>query len=298
MERQANGSSERRTRRRQRADKLIPAQRRTFILDVLQEQGAASVQQLSDRMGASFSTVRRDLDHLAERGIVQRSHGGAVLAARDDNRPANGAGQPARGVTSIKVAIGGAGADRISDGQSVVFDSNNTVLEAARAIAARRLHVTTVTNNLKIASVLAPCDTIRLIVLGGTLRTGTFALYGEPGESFLGRLHADVAVIGAQSAFDGLLTDSRVEGATMKRLMMAAARRKILLIDSWKFGGPGFCDVAALADFDEVITDDGIEAEELAKLRRLSVSLTIVAAQDGEPSEAACVPEPARITGA
>lgn len=273
-------------------EKLIPPQRRSFILDVLREQGAASIQQLSDRMGASFSTVRRDLDYLAARGLVNRTHGGATLRAPEKSaeltEPVREEDEvPSREVGVIKEAIGEAASHLIDDGDSIIFDSSTTVLEAASAIVARRLKVTAVTNNLRIAGVLGGSSVIRLIVPGGTLRPATFALYGEPGESFLERLHADVALIGGQSVYDGRLTDSRVESASIKRLMMKAARRRVLLIDSWKFGGPGFCEVASLDEFDEVITDDGISDEERAKLERLGVRLTTVPVSEDGPGPAA-----------
>jgi len=265
----------RNSRRVSPGEKLLPTQRQSFILDVLTEQGVATLHQLSERLGASFSTVRRDLDELEKRGLVARTHGGAQLGAP----PATSAGrQPvtqSAEIQSAKEAIGRMAATRIEDGQSVIFDSSTTVLEAARVIAASRLRITAVTNNIQIAAVLAESETVRLIVPGGSRRPGTFVLSGEPGDSFFGRLHADVALLGAQSASNGRLTDSRVEGASAKRLILAAVRTPILLIDSWKFGGPGFCDVAALTDFAEVMTDSGLQEEARRDLERRTVNVRI-----------------------
>lgn len=263
-------------RHRARSEKLIPPQRHSFILDVLQEQGSASIQQLSERLGASFSTVRRDLDELASRRFVRRTHGGAILVLPADRLAGENGERASREVRAIKESIGVMAASRIGDGDSVIFDSSTTVLEAARAVIGLRLRVTAVTNNLKIADVLGSADTVRLIVPGGTRRAGTFALFGEPGESFFNRLHADIALIGAQSASGGKLTDSRIDSASSKRLLMSAGRRRILLIDSWKFGGPGLCDVASLAEFDEVITDDGLVPEQRAQLERLGIDVTMI----------------------
>jgi DeoR/GlpR family transcriptional regulator of sugar metabolism len=103
---------------------------------------------------------------------------------------------------------------------------------------------------------------------------------GEPGSSFLGRLHTDIALIGAQSASGDMLTDGHVEMASLKQAMMRAARRRILLIDSWKFGGPGICNVASLNEFDEVITDDGLSAANRENLEKSGVALTVVSAGD------------------
>lgn len=280
------------------SEKMLPAQRQAFILDVIHERGAVSIQLLSDRLGASYSTVRRDLDELARRGLIIRKHGGATLLPQE--RPLFEEPQPegTETVNRIKRLIGIEGAKRVRDGQSVIFDSNVTVIEAARQLVEQRLRLVAVTNNIKVAAVLAHSSTVRLVVVGGTVRPGSFALTGEPGYSFLGQLHADLAIMGAHSATDGILTDSLVDTAAMKKAMMRAARSKILLIDSWKFGGPGFCDVAPLTEFDQVITDDGLPESEAEALRRIGVKLKIVAAGAGSLSSwqvAGNVEDPERI---
>jgi DeoR family transcriptional regulator of aga operon len=263
-----------------RSEKLLPEQRQSFILDVLAEQGVAALHQLVERLGASFSTVRRDLDELVLKGLVMRTHGGAMLRGRpsgpvDEDSPPSPTGE----MRAVKEAIGRMAAARVREGDSVIFDSSTTVLEAARVIAESKLRITAVTNSIKIADLLAQSEAVRLIVPGGTRRAGTYVLTGEPGDSFLSRLHADLALIGAQSASGGVLTDSRIESASAKRLLMGAVRTRILLIDSWKFGGPGFCEVAPLTDFEEVITDAGIAEEERRDLERRGIFVQIAGAK-------------------
>lgn len=259
-----------------RAEKLLPRQRQSFILDVLTEHGVVSLQQLAERLGASFSTVRRDLDELESRQLVERTHGGAILGSLSkalietpESRATSGA------MKGAKDSIGRLAATRIREGDSVVFDSSTTVLEAARALVNARLRITAVTNNIKIAELMSTSDNVRLIIPGGTRRPGTNMLAGEPGDSFLSHLHADIGLIGAQSASGGMLTDSRIESASTKRLLMTAVRTKILLIDSWKFGGPGFCDVVPLSEFDEIITDAGLPEEERRDLERRGIQVNM-----------------------
>jgi DeoR family transcriptional regulator of aga operon len=273
-----------------RAERLLPRQRQSFILDVLTEHGVVSLQHLAERLGASFSTVRRDLDELESRKLVERTHGGAILSSlsnahveTEESRAASGA------MKGAKEAIGRLAASRIREGDSVIFDSSTTVLEAARALVDARLRITAVTNNIKIAELMSASDNIRLIIPGGTRRPGTNMLSGEPGDGFLNHLHADIALIGAQSASGGMLTDSRIESASTKRLLMRAVRTKILLIDSWKFGGPGFCDVVPLSEFDEVITDAALPEEERRDLERRGIFVHVEGA-----AEAAPVAQPAR----
>lgn len=271
-----------------RAERLLPGQRQSFILDVVTEQGAVTLQHLAERLGASFSTVRRDLDELERRKLVERTHGGAILGSlaktngsTEESRATSGA------MKGAKQSIGRVAASRIREGDSVIFDSSTTVLEAARAIVEARLRITAVTNNIKIAELMAASDNIRLIIPGGTRRPGTNMLAGEPGDSFLNHLHADIALIGAQSASGGMLTDSRIESASTKRLLMKAVRTKLLLIDSWKFGGPGFCDVVPLSEFDEVITDSGLADDERKDLERRGIFVNVEGPAESAPVEPA-----------
>jgi len=267
-----------------RREKLLPSQRQTFILDVLSEQGAASLHQLSERLGASFSTVRRDLDELAKQGLVERAHGGAMLANRQAADAQEGGAEPPKGaMQTAKEAIARVAFAQLREGDSVIFDSSTTVQEVARLVVASRLRIVAITNNIKIANLLAGAPGVRLVVPGGSRRPGTYALAGDPGDSFLRRLHADVVLLGAQSASAGMLTDSRIESASNKQLLMGAVRTRILLIDSYKFGGPGLCEVASLLDFDEVITDAGIAEPELRDLERRGVRVRLAPLGGAEP---------------
>lgn len=253
---------------------MIAAQRLAHIREVLQDQGAATIQQLSDRVGASFSTIRRDLDLLAREGLVERTHGGATL------RPPAPVSPVAAGVLEgpaldAKIAIGWAAAEEIEDGQSVIFDSGLTVLQAARRVVEKRLHLTAVTNSIKTAAVLAQSDRIRLIVVGGTLRPGTFTLVGEPGLSLLERLRADIALLNTPAVYDGRMAHRDMEIGAMTSRMMAAAQRRVLLADSWKFGRAAFYQICPLSEFDLVLTDGGISVEERQRAAQAGVNLQI-----------------------
>lgn len=254
---------------------MIAAQRLAHIREVLQDQGAATIHQLSDRVGASFSTIRRDLELLAREGLVERTHGGATLrrAAPIGSLAAEVPEGPA---LEAKIAIGCAAAEEIEDGQSVIFDSGLTVLRAARHVVEKRLHLTAVTNSIKTAAVLAQSERIRLIVVGGTLRTGTFTLVGEPGLSLLERMRADIALLNTPAVYDGHMAHRDMEIGAMAARMMAAAQRRVLLADSWKFGRTAFYRICPLTDFELVITDAGIPSEERQRAARAGVKLKVV----------------------
>lgn len=233
----------------------IPAQRHAMILEHLQQAQAASLQELATAIGASASTIRRDLEQLQARGYLERTHGGAEL--RSGGRAGLEfdsaiAGHIAR---REKLAIGRRAAALIEPGQSVVFDSSSTVLEAARVVAAREIAITAVTNDLGIAQLLAGNPNIRLIVPGGGLRQGSLTLLGQPGEGFLGELHADLVLLGTHGFDEALLTETTLDAVSMKRAMIAAAARRLVLADSSKAGVRSFCTICRWSEVSGLITD-------------------------------------------
>ncbi|AZO64354.1 MAG: DeoR/GlpR transcriptional regulator [Mesorhizobium sp.] len=257
---------------------MLPAKRRALILEHLRVSGAASIQELADTIGGSQSTVRRDLEHLVEKGYLERTHGGAHLlqpmrATFEREMTVNAELQHAE-----KVAIGREAAQRLSARDSVIFDSSSTVMEVVRAAAERDLPLTVVTNSLQIADFAADIKSWRIILPGGTVRPGYRHLAGEPGESFIRTLHADLCMTGASAVTGTLLTETSLEVASLKRAMISSARKTILLVDSSKFTAPGFCTLSDISEIDEVITDEGISQDALSSLRSAERKVTVVSA--------------------
>jgi DeoR/GlpR family transcriptional regulator of sugar metabolism len=255
---------------------MVPAKRRALILEHLRINGAASIQELTETIGGSQSTVRRDLEHLVERGYLERTHGGAHLlqpmrATFERENSVNAQLQRAE-----KVAIGREAAKRLSARDSVMMDSSSTVMEAVRAAAERDLPLTIVTNSLEIADFCADIKSWRVIMPGGTIRPGYRHLAGEPGESFIRTLHADLCFTGASAITGTLLTDSSLEVAAVKRAMIASARRTVLLADSSKFTAPNFCTLCDISQIDEIITDNAVLEEVLTSIRLTDATITLV----------------------
>jgi DeoR family transcriptional regulator, aga operon transcriptional repressor len=268
-----------------RRPELIPAQRRAVILDHIRRRGAASIGELSVAVGISISTVRRDLEHLEEAGYLERSHGGAIIQTQLQSTFEPEAAISAQFARAEKDAIGQVAAARLRAGQSVIFDSSSTVLAAARAVVDRALALTAVTNDLGIGQALAGTPTIRVVVLGGTVRAGSMTMVGEPGVDFLRNLSADVAFIGTHAISGDALTETSLEAAAIKRAMIAAARRVVLLADASKFQPAAFCRICGVEAVHELITDDRADAAALAKLRDVGVAVTAV--ETAQPRTAA-----------
>lgn len=254
---------------------ILPAKRRAMILDHLRSNGASTITELASALGGSHSTIRRDLEHLVEGGYLERTHGGALLRAPARTTFECEPSINAQMRHAEKVAIGRAAATLLQPGESVIFDGSSTVLEAVRAAAGRGLALTTITNSLDTAAICSDVAGWRVIVPGGTVRTGTRLLVGDVGNAFFEAVHADLCMTGALAVTGSTLTDASFEIAAIKRAMIRSARRKILLVDSSKFTTPAFCTFSDLSAFDHVVTDDGIEADALDALRRTGLAVTV-----------------------
>lgn len=255
---------------------MVPAKRRALILEHLRINGAASIQELADTIGGSQSTVRRDLEHLVERGYLERTHGGAHLlqpmrATFERENSVNAQLQRAE-----KIAIGREGARRLSARDSVMMDASSTVMEVVRAAADRDLPLTIVTNSLEIADFAADVKSWRVILPGGTIRPGYHHFAGEPGESFIRTLHADLCFSGASAITGTLITDVSLEIAAIKRAMIASARRTVVVADSSKFAAPNFCSTCDVTEVDEIITDTGVADDALVPIRLAEKVVTLV----------------------
>lgn len=256
---------------------MIPAQRRARILETIERSGAASIQELARSLRTSASTVRRDLEYLAENRYIERTYGGAHLAAQPFGttfEPEYDIGRHTR--EREKFAIGRAALDHVRTGSSVFFDSSSTVLEAARAVVSAGCEITAITNDLNIATHLSKSSKVRTIVPGGTVRSGSFTLLGEPGAGFLSRIHVDVALLGVHSLADGVMSDSSLEVVQVKRAILTASTTAIVLADASKFSAPrSFAEIASLADVDALVTDDSLtdDDERLAADAGVAVQL-------------------------
>jgi DeoR family transcriptional regulator of aga operon len=258
-----------------RADRM-PVQRHALIIDYIRQRGAASLQELAEAFGSSVSTIRRDVDQLEARHVLTRARGGAILPVEPHTTFEPAADLAAHLAQTEKRMIGAAAAEMLKSGESVIFDSSSTVFCAAQALLARAIPLTAITNDLNIAQLLARSEMVRVLMPGGTIRYGSSSLTGDPGLNFLGSLHVDVALIGTHTISGRVITDTSIEIAAMKRAMIKAARRVVLLADSSKLRLPAFCTICDLTDIDALVTDDRTDLAVVREARDLGMTVIVV----------------------
>jgi len=239
------------------------AARLTAVLDLLAEQGEVSVEDLVDRFGASAATMRRDLDSLAERRLLTRTHGGAVALSLAYELPIR---YRSHHGTGAKEQIAAAAASLVEPGQVVGLSGGTTTNAIATALAARDdfgdLGLTVVTNAVNIAAQLAMRPEFKVVVTGGVIQSRTFELVGPFVEQLLAGIHLDIAFIGVNglSAAAGGTTHDEGEAA-VNRMMAERAVRAVIVADSSKIGRDAFAHVGSADLFGLVITDAAISAD-------------------------------------
>jgi len=257
-----------------RRSQMFPEERRTVILNILDQAGRCRVIDLARELAVSEVTVRQDLDVLEKQGLLNRTHGGAILIAkRGFERPFQ---LEETAFRDEKARIGQVAAGLVSDGETIILDVGTTVTEVARNIQSRK-GLTVVTNALNIAMLLEDSPEITVLVTGGTLRAKQHSLVNPFGQFILERIQVDLAFIGVNGieAEHGA-TNANLAEAEMKSWFIKTARRRILVADSGKVGNVAFAKVATLQDIDLLITDEQADPEEIARLQDKGLQVKLV----------------------
>ncbi len=226
-------------------------QRQRRILRLLEAEGGLRTQELAKRLGVSEATVRRDLAAMADQGLVERTHGGALPL-----RMGTAAEPPfdlkARRKVPEKERIAARAAALVPERATVILDSGTTALALARRLADRR--ITVIALDLKVAEALAR-GAPEVWLVGGRTRNGLFSLVGPWAEAMLAEIHADLFFLGADAVDEQAVTNATVEEAAVTRRAVEAAEATYLVADHSKFGRRALARVVGLEALAGVITD-------------------------------------------
>jgi DeoR family transcriptional regulator, aga operon transcriptional repressor len=239
-----------------------------------QQHGRVLVEELSQSLGISRITIRKDLDYLQNRGALQRTHGGALLpgvGALSDPSLQEKEGRH----SDEKQRISAAAVDLVQEGQCVLLDSGTTTTAIARALK-RFSRLTIITNAVNIAAELRGTD-FEVLLTGGSLRKNSFSLVGPLAEDMLHDMHADILFLGVDG-FDlevGLTTPNVME-SRVNRAMVKAASMVVAVCDSTKFNRRSLSKIVDAPAIHHVITDSNLPKETAEALRNINIKLTLV----------------------
>lgn len=256
---------------------MLAQQRQALILERVRAAGAVRVTALAVEFGVSDMTIRRDLEALAERGLLAKVHGGATTAEPGSTH------EPGFEAKSIrqrgeKAAIAAEAARLVTPGMAVALSAGTTTAELARRLTSVP-ELTVVTNSIPVAEILhragRPDQTV---VLTGGVRTPSDALVGPVAVTAIRSLHLDVVFLGVHGMTEraGFTTPNLMEAET-NRALVAAAERLVVLADHTKWGTVGISSMARLAEAHTVITDAGLPADARAVLAEQVCELVVAA---------------------
>jgi DeoR family transcriptional regulator of aga operon len=253
---------------------MLIAERRQHILGLVQQHGRVLVDDLSQTLGISRITIRKDLDDLQRRGVLQRTHGGALLPqAGTLFDPSLKEKESQRSEEKLRIAA--AAVELVKEGQCVLLDSGTTTTAIARALK-KFSRLTVITNAVNIAAELSSTD-FEVIMTGGSLRKNSFSLVGPLAEEMLHEMHADILFLGVDG-FDlemGLTTPNMME-SRVNRAMVKASTTVVTVCDSTKFNRRSLSKIVDPSAIHHVITDDKLPKATADAIRKLNIELTLV----------------------
>jgi DeoR family transcriptional regulator of aga operon len=253
---------------------MLIEERRQHILALAHQNGRVIVEDLSKALGISRITIRKDLDYLQRKGVLQRTHGGALL-------PQSGAlfdpslKEKETRHSQEKQRISDAAVALVQEGQCVLLDSGSTTTEIAKRLK-KFSRLTIITNAVNIAAELSGTD-FEVILTGGSLRRNSFSLVGPLAEEVLAEMHADILFLGVDG-FDleiGLTTPNVME-SRVNRAMVKAASMTVAVCDSTKFNRRSLSKIVDATSIHHVITDSDLPKAAAEAIRNLGIKLTLV----------------------
>jgi len=244
-------------------------ERQLRIEEHLQKAEFASLDELSELVDASPSTVRRDLTLLESKGTVRRTHGGARVVSPKSDEFAFATRDTHQ--LDEKEAIGKACAQIIRPNQSLILDAGTTIFHVARHLESKSPQV--ITNSLPVANLLATNPKVEVLVSGGMIYPRLGVLVGPLAVEAFSRLHADVAIMSSGGiTLDGI-TNSHGLLIDIQRAMIAAAQRVIFCLDHTKFDRRSVSFLCSLDEVDVVVTDRHAPESLLAGLRERGIEV-------------------------
>jgi DeoR/GlpR family transcriptional regulator of sugar metabolism len=253
------------------SEKVI--RRQSGIADFVFEQGSAAIKDLAELFDVSLITIHRDLDELERQGMLKKLRG--YVTAEPSSLFDSNVRYRLTAAMREKEALARFALMQVEPGQSVLLDESTTALMVARLLP-DKTPLTVITNFAMILNELNEVKGIDLISLGGEYLPFLAAFGGEVCQASLGVVRADVLFMSTSAVSDCVALHQDQRTMAGKRAMMAAAKRRILLVDHTKFGRVALHKLAPLGDFDLLVVDSGIDDASLKELKECSVPFEVV----------------------
>lgn len=254
---------------------MFAAERQNKIVEITNERQLVTLDELVEQVQSSKATVRRDINKLADKGLILKTHGGIMSISM------NSAAEPPLRIKSNlfieeKRRIAAHAMRYLVQDEHVIFDSGTTVLELAKLLDDTK-PMTVVTYDLLVAMEVAKHPVIDMLMIGGILRKSYYSFFGYFAESMLQGIRAKKAFISVDTVdIEQGLMSYTADDIAIKKLIINASKEVILLCDHSKFEAQSFLSICSLTQVDRIITGKELDAGILRRLRELHIQVELV----------------------
>lgn len=250
---------------------MLSLERQEEILDILNKNKSATVEELASELYVSGATIRRDLRAMEKQGLIKRSHGGAMPFKSSAEESAFAIREQEN--TSAKKSIASLAVKLIKNGDSVFLDSSSTVgLLIPMLNNFNYLSVTT--TGLRNAMLLSQTSNVKIYIAGGQIQNHSNSIIGTDTMDYISRIHADITLVSCSGLdLNNGFTDSSIEQAKLKQQMKKNSKKIAILCDSTKFGKTFLCTDFYFDDIDYLITEKIPPQEFLDKIANTKCKL-------------------------
>lgn len=255
-----------------RSSDALVADRRERMLRAVLAARSVTITDLASEFDVSVMTVHRDLDFLGEAGLLRKSRGRAIAPSGEE--VATSARFRMRSAQAVKEAVAAAACGLIGSCHTMFVDDSTSVLPVLHSLPDPS-SVTVITNYLQAARALAHTGA-SVHLLGGELAPELEATFGPVTVDAVAQWSVDVVLMGNPALTSGRLYHPRPESVALKRAMLAAAQRRVLLIDHSKLGQRALAHWGSVGEFTDVVVDSAADPVELAALRDAGPEVLVV----------------------
>lgn len=248
--------------------------RRKSVLEALQKNKSVSISDLAEQLDVSSITIRRDLNRLAEQGIVTLIHGGAVL--NEGTAVIASVMVRERRLQTEKSLIAAFCAELIKESNSVYIDGGSTTKSIAEAVMDKK-NIVVLSHSLAVMNILANAKDIQLISVPGVYMGAKKGFYGQLALDFISNFQLDIAFLGVSGLdIENGITGPDIDDAQIKKILIKKAKKKVIAVDHTKIGEKYFVKICDIRDIDILVTDKQADKKVIERIRRMDVEVVLV----------------------
>lgn len=243
---------------------MLTLERQEEILDILNKNKSATVEELASELYVSGATIRRDLRAMEKQGLIIRSHGGAMPFKSSAEESAFSIREQAN--TNAKRTIANLAVRLIKNGDSVFLDSSSTV-GLIIPLFNNFNYLSVITTGLRNALLLSQTNNVKIYITGGQIQNHSNSIIGTDTMDYISRIHANMTIISCTGIdLENGVTDSSIEQAKLKQQMRKNSDKVAVLCDSTKFGKTFLCKDFDFNEIDYLITEKLPPVEYIEKI--------------------------------